>query len=147
MLVVFWQMAAYKGNIMKTKTKVGCVISLALVAGWAVADDTDALIELDKKWGGAAGSEGMSTLLTDDVIAVDTDGVAGKAEMLAAAQAAGAPSGAYVAGDYKVNFLSDKVAVMVHSAPQPEPHWSMHVWQKVDGKWQVAATATVPIDE
>lgn len=57
------------------------------------------------------------------------------------------PAGPYDAGDYKVDFLSDDVAVMVHSVAGPEPHWSMHVWQRQAGKWKAVATATVPVEE
>ena len=53
----------------------------------------------------------------------------------------------YMPGDYKVQFLSDDVAIMVHSTPPPEAHWSMHVWQKVDGEWRVAANANIPAGE
>jgi hypothetical protein len=43
--------------------------------------------------------------------------------------------------------LSDDIAVMTHHAGDPDPHWSMHVWQKKDGGWQVVASATVPLEE
>ncbi len=86
-------------------------------------------------------------MLADNVVALGLEGVAGKAQMLEAAASDDAPTGPYVAGDYEVRFLSEDVAVMVHSAGEPDPHWSMHVWQKQDGKWKVAATATVPIEE
>ena len=57
------------------------------------------------------------------------------------------PAGPYMAGNYKTHFVSADVAIMVHSTSGDDPHWSMHVWQRVEGKWQVAATATVPIEE
>jgi hypothetical protein len=102
---------------------------------------------LDKKWGESQGAEEQSSLLLDSMIQIGVDGLGNKASMLAAAEEAEPTSEPYMAGDYKVQFLSDSIAVMVHSTPAPEPHWSMHVWQKVDGKWQVAATAAVPASE
>ena len=36
---------------------------------------------------------------------------------------------------------------MTHSVGGDEPHWSMHVWQKQDGAWKVAATASIPAAE
>ena len=51
----------------------------------------------------------------------------------------------YVAGDYAVEFLDTDTAVMVHSAGTGEDlHWSLHVWKKSGGKWQVVATASIP---
>jgi hypothetical protein len=35
---------------------------------------------------------------------------------------------------------------MVHHAGDPE-HWSLHVWQKRDGEWQVVASAATPVDD
>ena len=86
-------------------------------------------------------------MLLDEIIAVGADGIGDKEAMLEAADDAEPATGPYEAGDYKVRFLTEDIAVMVHSTPMPEPHWSMHVWQKVDGKWLVAATAAVPVAE
>lgn len=132
---------------MTIKTMFACATCLVLIATLANADESDTLIKLDKVWGEAAGPADLEPLLADKILALGTDGVGSKAEMLEAAADDGAPAGPYVAGDYQVRFLSDDIAVMVHSAGGPEPHWSMHVWQKHDGKWQVAATATVPVEE
>ena len=132
---------------MRTTKILGSILGLLVFAGIANADDTDALIELDKKWGESVGADALAPLLSDDILAIDVEGLGGKAEMLAAADEAEPATGAYDAGDYKVQFLSDDVAVMVHSTGVPEPHWSMHVWQKLDGEWRVTATASVPIEE
>ncbi len=131
---------------MNIKTIAGAVICLLMIMPAANAGDSDALIQLDKDWGSAPGSDGAH-FLSDDIIALDSTGIAGKAEMVEAAASADAPTGPYVAGDYKVHFLSHDIAVMVHSAESPDRHWSMHVWQKKDDKWQVAATASIPIAE
>ena len=52
-----------------------------------------------------------------------------------------------VADEYQVRFLDDETAVMTHRASAPDPHWSMHVWAKRDGAWQVVATMSTPIEE
>ena len=140
-------MTAIRGKKMKTTKILGNLLGLLVFAGIANADDTNTLIELDKKWGESEGAEALAPLLSDDILAIDVEGLGGKAEMLAAAAEAEPTTGAYDAGDYKVNFLGDDVAVMVHSTRTPEPHWSMHVWQKLDGEWRVTATASVPIEE
>ena len=140
-------MTAIRGKTMKTTKILGSLLGLLVFAGIANADDTNTLIELDKKWGESEGAEALAPLLSDDILAIDDEGLGGKAEMLAAAAEAEPATGAYDAGDYKVNFLGDDVAVMVHSTGTPEPHWSMHVWQKLDGEWRVTATASVPIEE
>ncbi len=132
---------------MKIRTIAGVVICLGLMMPAANAGDSDALIQLDKDWGSTAGADDAGHFLADDIVALDSTGVTGKAEMIEAAASADAPTGPYVAGDYKVHFLSHDIAVMVHSAASPDPHWSMHVWQKKDGKWLVAATASIPVAE
>ncbi|MCH8895992.1 MAG: nuclear transport factor 2 family protein [Proteobacteria bacterium] len=132
---------------MKIRKIAGVVICLGLIAPAANAGDADALIQLDKEWGSAPGPDAIAQFVTDDLLALDPTGVTGKAEMIEAAASADAPTGPYVAGDYEVRFLSKDIAVMVHSAGAPDPHWSMHVWQKQDGKWRVAATATIPVGE
>ncbi|MFQ5549219.1 MAG: nuclear transport factor 2 family protein [Woeseia sp.] len=132
---------------MNIKTIFGCAICLIMVGAVAYADESDALVQLDKEWGEAEGPEAIEPLLADDIVALGLEGVGGKSQILEAAASDDAPTGPYVAGDYKVRFLSKDVAVMTHSAAEPDPHWSMHIWQKRDGKWQVAATATVPIEE
>ena len=132
---------------MNVRTLVGCVICLVMTGSVANADESDTLVQLDKEWGESQGPEAIEPLLADNIVALGSEGVAGKAQMLEAAASDDAPTGPYIAGDYDVRFLSEDVAVMVHSAGEPDPHWSMHVWQKRDGKWQVAATASVPIEE
>ena len=132
---------------MNMTTILGCLVCLTMAGAVANADESDALVMLDKEWGQAESAAAVESLLADDLVALDSDGVGDKAQILEAADSDDAPTGPYVAGDYDVRFLSEDVAVMVHSAGEPNPHWSMHVWQKRDGKWQVAATATVPIED
>ncbi len=132
---------------MNIRTILGCVIYLIMAGTVANADESDELVQLDKEWGEAEGPATLERLIADNILTLGSEGVIGKAQMLEAAANDDAATGPYVAGDYDVRFLSDDVAVMVHSAGEPDPHWSMHVWQKRDGKWQVAATATVPVEE
>ncbi len=132
---------------MNIRTILGCVICLIMAGTVANADESDELVQLDKEWGEAEGPEALEALLADNILALGLEGVGSKSQMLEAAASDDAPTGPYVAGDYEVRFLSEDVAVMVHSASEPDRHWSMHVWQKRDGKWQVAAPATVPIEK
>ena len=132
---------------MNIRTILGCVFCLIMAGTVANADESDALVQLDKEWGEADGPDAAEPFLADNIVALGLEGVQGKAQMLEAVESDDAPTGPYVAGDYDVRFLSEDVAVMVHSVGEPDPHWSMHVWQKRDGKWQVVATATVPIED
>jgi len=132
---------------MKIRTIVASVICLVISGPVASADESATLIQLDKDWGSAEGPEAIAPLLSDDILTIGPEGLVGKAQMLEAAASDEAPAGPYIAGDFEVRFLSEDVAVMVHSAGDPDPHWSMHVWQKQDGKWQIAASATVPVEE
>ena len=76
------------------------------------------------------------------------NGVSGKADLLKAMADDDPPAGPYVAGDYKVEFLDSNTAVMTHSVGSGgDRYWSMHVWRKNGGKWQVAATASIEADD
>jgi hypothetical protein len=124
----------------------GLILAMGLVSARVFAGGADDLIALDKAWGSAGGAADVEAMLSADLIAVDGEGLSGKAEQLEAM--AEAPDGPYVAGDYKVNFIDGDTAVMVHSAGSGKTaHWSMHVWQKTGGHWQVMATASVKADD
>lgn len=119
-----------------------------LMASTAFAGSDEELIALDKQWG-EAGMHGdtatVAALLADNLVAVDGSGVSGKAEQLADNEPA--PEGAtYDAGDYRIMYLNDDTAVMTHSVAGDQAHYSLHVWTRKDGKWQVTATATVAED-
>ena len=79
-----------------------------------------------------------------DVIEMSGGGIASRADMIAEAQSADAPTGPYTADSYKVKMISDDVAIMTHHAGAPDPHYSLHVWQKKGGKWVVVASASAP---
>ena len=125
-------------------------VFVTLIAGLAVAmhHETDALIKLDKEWGAAVqrqeAVDAISRIISDDVLQIGVDGLVSKAAMIEAAQGEDAPIGPYMADNYEVKFLTDDVAVMVHHAGDPNPHWSLHVWQKKGEKWTVVASASAP---
>jgi len=121
-------------------------LALCLLASSAIAGSDEELIALDKKWG-AAGMAGdtdtVASLLSDDLVAVDENGAGGKAEQLADNEPA--PEGAtYDVSDFQITYLDDNTAIMTHSVTGETAHYSMHLWTRKDGNWQVQATASVP---
>ena len=112
----------------------------------AVADDSKALIELDKQWGkaGMAGDTAkVKSLLADDLVSVTEQGVRGKDEELADNQPA--PAGAtYEPTDYQVVFVDADTAIMTHGTKGDDAHYSLHVWSKTDGDGQIIATSATP---
>jgi hypothetical protein len=115
----------------------------------ASADNTADLIQRDKEWG-AAGTKGDSQaaakFLADRLISVSNKGVTDKKGDLAATQPA--PEGTqYEPTDYKVVFLDEDTAVMTHSTKGSDAHYSLHVWTRISGQWQVVATSTTPAEK
>ena len=132
--------------------KIFTVVLVAACAAFAVngvcADDSKALIKMDKTWGMAQSPGEVDTMFPSNFIAIDEDGISGKAELLKSMESNEPPAGPYVAGDYKIEFLDSKTAVMVHSAGSgDDAHWSMHVWRKNGGTWQVVASSSVEADD
>ena len=120
----------------------------SLVSSLAVAGEADDLIALDKAWGKAQTPAEAAVYLSDQLIAVSEDGMAGKDGLLKALATSDDLDEPYVSGDYKVQFVGDNIAVMVHSVGAgDDAHYSMHVWHKNAGKWQVVSTATVEADD
>jgi hypothetical protein len=120
---------------------------LTLFATLAGAGDKEDLIALDKQWAETV-MKGDNTaaekILADQIISVTEKGVGGRKEEIASYQAA--PAGTrYEATDYKVIFLDPNTAVMTHGTKGPDAHYSMHVWSRKGGKWQVVATSTTPL--
>ena len=107
------------------------------------ADDTEALIALDKQWGESVvkGDTTVSEkLLADKVVSVDENGVIGKQVMLARVKPA--PAGTrYEPTDYKVTFMNPDTAIMTHSTKGADHHYSLHVWSRKGGAWQIVATS------
>jgi len=124
--------------------KILLTVLIATFSSVVAAGDSDALIDLDKQWGSAGGTEAFKGFVSEDIISISPDGITGIQEMLAAQTDAVPSDEPYVSGDYQVKFLSDDIAVMVHTAAGDEPHSSMHVYQKRGDKWLVVATASAP---
>ena len=107
------------------------------------ADETDALIALDKQWGesGVKGDTTVSAkLLADKVVSVDENGVTGKQAMVADIKPA--PAGTrYEPIEYKVTFLNPDTAIMTHATKGADAHYSLHVWSRKGGTWQIVATS------
>ncbi len=119
---------------------------LVMFTASAGADDTDALIALDKQWGegGVKGDTTMAAkLLADRVVSVTENGVRGKQGELADNEPA--PAGTrYEPTDFKVTFINSDTAIMTHGTKGDEAHYSLHVWSRKGGSWQVVATSTTP---
>jgi hypothetical protein len=120
---------------------------LAAVGTIASADDTADLIAQDKAWG-AAGTKGdtaaVAKLLADNVVSVSESGVRDKQGELADTEPS--PAGTqYEPTDYKVTFLNADTAVMTHGTKGEEAHYSLHVWSRKGGQWQVVATSSTPV--
>jgi len=107
------------------------------------ADDTQALIALDKQWGESVvkGDTTVSEkLLADNVVSVDENGVTGKQAMLAGIKPA--PAGThYQPTDFKVTFMNPDTAIMTHGTKGTDAHYSLHVWSRKGGTWQIVATS------
>jgi len=123
------------------------VASLLVIGAAAyAADDTSALIALDKQWGESAvkGDTNVTAkLLADKVVSVTESGVRGKQGELADMKPE--PAGTrYVPTDYKVTFINPDTAIMTHGTTGTDAHYSLHVWVRKGGTWQVVATSTTP---
>lgn len=132
---------------MNIRYLVACATFLLTAGTVAHAGDAESLIALDKKWGESSDAAEVGSLLADEVVVLSPDGNGTKAGVIENATNPEGPVGPYTAGDYVVKFISDDVAVMTHSTSGEDPHWSLHVWQKQDGEWKVAATANIPAEE
>jgi hypothetical protein len=120
---------------------------LVLFAATArAADDTDTLIALDKQWGESVvkGDTTVSAkLLADKVVSVNESGMRGKQAELADMKPE--PAGTrYEPTDYKVTFINPDTAIMTHGTKGTDAHYSLHVWSRKGGTWQIVATSTTP---
>lgn len=119
---------------------------LVVFAASAVADDSAALIALDKQWGEATMKGNMAVaakLLADNVVSVSDQGVRGKQAELADNEPA--PAGTrYEPTDYKVTFINPDTAIMTHGTKGADAHYSLHVWSRKGDAWQIVASSTTP---
>ncbi len=131
--------------MMRSLVAVATLLVMYTVAAKA-ADDTDALIALDKQWGESVvkGDTKMEAkLLSEKVVSVSEKGVRGKEAELADTKRA--PAGTrYEPTDYKVTFINPDTAIMTHGTKGADAHYSLHVWSRQGGTWQVIATSTTP---
>ena len=129
------------------RTLVASAALLTLFATLAAAGDKEDLIALDKQWAQSVmngDNSAAEKILADQIVSVTEKGVGGRKEELASYEAA--PAGTrYEATDYKVIFLNPDTAVMTHGTKGTDAHYSMHVWSRKGGKWQVVATSTTPM--
>jgi len=133
------------------KRMIWVALTGMLLAGFgaiASADDKADLIERDKAWG-AAGTKGdaeaVAKILADNLVSVSNKGVTDKKGELAANEPA--PAGTqYEPTDFTVTFLDKDTAVMTHGTKGADAHYSMHVWSRKSGQWQVVATSTTPVE-
>lgn len=114
------------------------------------------LIALDKQWGEAGTDTAtLNKILSDKILALGQKGEAeGKKEQMAASTST--PSSGYVADEHQFEMLSPDVVVMTHRGTSTttesgkqvkESHRSLHVFQRINGNWQVVASAQVPIPQ
>ncbi|HEV8553546.1 MAG TPA: nuclear transport factor 2 family protein [Casimicrobiaceae bacterium] len=119
---------------------------LIMFAAHASADDKEALITLDKQWGEAVGKgdkTAVAKFIADNSVSVDDKGMKNKQQQIADIQPA--PAGEkYEAVDYKVTFINPDTAIMTHATKGTDAHYSLHVWSRKGGTWQVIATSTTP---
>jgi hypothetical protein len=135
---------AQEGRVNMKTILVTVATSLVMFAAAArAADDTEALIALDKQWGESVvkGDKTVSEkLLADKVVSVDENGVMGKEAMLADLKPA--PAGTrYEPTSFKVTFLNPDTAIMTHGTKGAAAHYSLHVWARKGGTWQIVATS------
>lgn len=119
---------------------------LIMFAANAGADDKEALIALDKQWGEAVGKgdkTAAAKFIADNSVSVDDKGMKNKQQQIDDIKPV--PGGEkYVAVDYKVTFINPDTAIMTHSTKGADAHYSLHVWSRKSGTWQVIATSTTP---
>lgn len=131
----------------RTRTLVIAGTLLVMFAASAWADDTAALIALDKQWGEATLKGNMAVagkFLADKVVSVSEKGVRGKQAELADMPTA--PAGTrYEPTDYKVTFINPDTAIMTHGTKGFEPHYSLHVWSRKGDSWEIVASSTTPV--
>jgi hypothetical protein len=122
-------------------TKIISIPVFTLLSSSSLADVSDELIAMDKQWGMAGGPAGY---VSEDVIGIGPTGVVNFGNLVADAAANANVGEEYVVSGYQVKFLSDDIAVMVHTAAGSDPHASLHVIQKQGDAWLVVATASAP---
>ena len=122
------------------------------------SDVQKALISLDKQWGEAGGDTAkLDKIIGDNMLAIGSKGEAQDKQQLIAdnkATSANVQNASYNADEYNFEMLTPDDVVMTHRGTikgtengkeVTESHRSLHVFQKVNGQWQVVANAQLPI--
>ena len=119
------------------------------------------LMKLDQEWGDAGikgDSAVLERILADEFIASGPTGVMNKSQSIAQAKsdAANITNATYTADEYTIRMLDKDTAIMVHRAVEKgqnkgadytDQHRSIHVWKKINGRWQVVASQAMPITQ
>ena len=140
------QKSRWGGINMKAILVTAATFLITFAATAHAADETDALIALDKQWGEAGikrDTTAAAKLLADRVVSVSESGVKGKQAELADMKSEPS-SPRYEPTDYKVTFINPDTAIMTHGTKGSDAHYSLHVWSRKGGTWQVIATSTTP---
>lgn len=137
---------------MKNAVVLGtAVVCLAAGIAFAAHHEKDTLIALDKEWGsaapGQAAVDAITRIIDKDVVQMSGSGITTRADLIEEAKDTSVPATPYLADSFEVKFLTDDIAVMTHHAGEPDPHWSLHVWQKKGDKWVVVASGWAPETE
>lgn len=135
-------------------------MGITLQAKEVPKDVQDALIALDKQWGQAGNDTAkLDKIVGQNALAVGPKGEAQDKQQLVStttATAAGLQNASYSADEYKFEMLNPDVVVMTHRGTTKgtqdgkevtESHRSLHVFQKINGRWQVVGNAQVPISQ
>src|SRR5262249_51415744 len=138
------QQRASEGKVIMKSILVAVAACLVMFAAAAhAADDTEALIALDKQWGESTLKRDKTVsekMVPDKVVSVDENGVMGKQAMLADLKPA--PAGTrYEPTGYKVTFMNPDTAIMTHGTKGADAHYSLHIWSRKGGTWQIIATS------
>jgi hypothetical protein len=119
------------------------------------------LIKLDQEWGDAGlkgDSAVLERILADEFMSSEPTGVMNKAQSITQAKsdAANITNATYTADEYTIRMLDKDTAIMVHRAVEKgqnkgrdyaDQHRSIHVWKKINDRWQVVASQAMPITQ
>lgn len=123
--------------------------------------DEQELIRLDREWGTASmkgDAAFLNSIYADDYSVVTAEGTRNKQQVIEATvkDAAAIKSPSYASDNYVVRFIGNDTAIMTHTGiasgieggkPFNDPHRSIHVWVKRNGRWQVFSTFAAPLDD
>jgi ketosteroid isomerase-like protein len=123
-------------------------------------NDEQELIRLDREWGTASmkgDAAFLNRIYADDFTTSTPQGMRNKQQIVdeTVKDAANLKNPAYTSDNYAVRFIGSDTAVMTHTGVASgedrgkafnDPHRSMHIWVRRNGRWQVFATTAAPLD-